>query len=147
MDSIVKNKYQRTLKPIQKRAGCHVTINTHSKIDFSSNDTLSLSTEPCLLDALNTIQFTQFGSTGSRLLSGDYDLIVLDEIINILAYGLLEVRDLIKLLKEKPQKTSVVLTGRGAHGELIDIADTVSEIKEIKHVYSKGIKAKKGIEY
>tara|TARA_B100000586_G_scaffold245287_1_gene200694 strand:+ start:428 stop:1561 length:1134 start_codon:yes stop_codon:yes gene_type:complete len=75
VDAIVKNKYQRTLKPIQKRAGCHVTINTHSKIDFSSNDTLSLSTEPCLLDALNTIQFTQFGSTGSRLLSGDYDQI------------------------------------------------------------------------
>jgi len=88
-----------------------------------------------------------FKIAGKKVLSGDYDLIVLDEIINILAYGLLEVRDLIKLLKEKPQKTSVVLTGRGAHGELIDIADTVSEIKEIKHVYSKGIKAKKGIEY
>ena len=63
----------RTLKPIQRRLGCHITINSQSKIDFSSNDTLSLSTEPELLDPFNTTQFNQFGSTGSRLLSGDYD--------------------------------------------------------------------------
>ena len=82
-----------------------------------------------------------------KVLSGDYNLIILDEVINILAYGLIERQELISLLEERPPGLSVVLTGRGAPQELIDIADTVSEIKEIKHAYNKGIKAKKGIEY
>ena len=82
-----------------------------------------------------------------KVLSGDYNLIILDEVINILAYGLIERQELLSLLEERPLGLSVVLTGRGAPQELIDIADTVSEIKEIKHAYNKGIKAKKGIEY
>ena len=82
-----------------------------------------------------------------KVLSGDYNLIILDEFINILAYGLIERQELLSLLEERPPGLSVVLTGRGAPQELIDIADTVSEIKEIKHAYNKGIKAKKGIEY
>jgi cob(I)alamin adenosyltransferase len=83
----------------------------------------------------------------NKIMSGQYDLIVLDEIINILAYGLIGTVELISLLEERPQGLSVVLTGRGAPRELIDAADTVSEVKEIKHAYSQGIKAKKGIEY
>jgi cob(I)alamin adenosyltransferase len=88
-----------------------------------------------------------FEIAADKIISGQYDLIVLDEIINILAYGLIGTGELISLLKEKPQGLSIVLTGRGAPRELIDAADTVSEIKEIKHAYSQGIKAKKGIEY
>ena len=82
-----------------------------------------------------------------KINSGKYDLVVLDEINNIIAYGLVDIRKVIGLIKERPIGLSLVLTGRGAPDELIDIADTVSEIKEIKHAYSKGIKAKKGIEY
>lgn len=88
-----------------------------------------------------------FDIARKKVLSGDYDLVVLDEIINILAYGLIETGELIRLLEKRPGEVSVVLTGRGAPEELIEIADTVSEIKEIKHAYSRGIKAKKGIEY
>ncbi len=88
-----------------------------------------------------------FKIASDKIMSGKYDLIVLDEIINILAYDLIESQELISLLKGRPPGLSVVLTGRGAPKELIDAADTVSEIKEIKHAYSKGIKAKKGIEY
>jgi len=74
-------------------------------------------------------------------------MVVLDEINNVLAYGLIDVREVIDIIGERPKKLSLVLTGRGVPDELIDIADTVSEIREIKHAYSKGIKAKKGIEY
>jgi len=88
-----------------------------------------------------------FKIASDKIMSGKYDLIVLDEIINILAYDLIESQELISLLKGRPPGLSVVLTGRGAPKELIDAADTVSEIKEIKHAYSKGIEAKKGIEY
>ena len=74
-------------------------------------------------------------------------MVILDEINNLLAYGLIETGEIIRLIEEKPKALSMVLTGRGAPDELIDIADTVSEVREIKHAYSRGIKAKKGIEY
>lgn len=78
---------------------------------------------------------------------GKYDMVILDEINNMIDYGLLEVGDIIDLLKNKPEKLYVVLTGRSAPPELIKIADTVTEMKEIKHAFSKGVKARKGIEY
>ncbi len=79
--------------------------------------------------------------------SGIYDVVILDEINNLIFYGLLKVGDLIELIKNKPGKVNLVITGRGAPPELIDIADIVSEIKEIKHSFRKGIKARKGIEF
>ncbi len=82
-----------------------------------------------------------------KINSGNYDMIILDEINNIIAYGLVDVGEVINIIRERPKRLSLVLTGRGAPGQLVDIADTVSEIREIKHAYSKGIKAKKGIEY
>lgn len=79
--------------------------------------------------------------------SGDYDVVILDEINNLISYGLLKAGDLVKLVKNKPEKVNLVITGRGAPQELIDIADIVSEIKEIKHAFGEGIKARKGIEF
>ena len=82
-----------------------------------------------------------------KINSGKYDMIILDEINNIIAYGLVDEGKVIDLIKERPKELNLVLTGRGATDRLIETADTVSEIREIKHAYSKGIKAKKGIEY
>ena len=82
-----------------------------------------------------------------KINSGKYDMIILDEINNVLAYELIDIREVIDIIRERPKRLSLVLTGRGVPDELIEIADTVSEIREIKHAYSKGIKAKKGIEY
>jgi len=65
----------------------------------------------------------------------------------LISYGLLKVEDVVSLIKNKPAKLSIILTGRNAPEELINIADTVTEMKEIKHAFSSGIKAKKGIEY
>lgn len=82
-----------------------------------------------------------------KINSDKYDMIILDEINNVLAYKLVDIREVIDIIRERPKRLSLVLTGRGVPDELIDIADTVSEIREIKHAYSKGIKAKKGLEY
>lgn len=79
--------------------------------------------------------------------SEKWDMIVLDEINYAIKYGLIAVEEVEKLLDTKPEKLNLILTGRDAQESLIDRADTVSEMKVIKHAYQKGIKAKKGIEF
>jgi cob(I)alamin adenosyltransferase len=81
------------------------------------------------------------------ILSGEYDLIVLDEANIALYYKLFSTEELIDLLRKKPEQTEIIVTGRYAPDELIEFADLVSEIKEIKHYYTKGIQAREGIEY
>lgn len=76
-----------------------------------------------------------------------YDMIILDEINVALKLGLLELTDVIKLIKSIPQKTELVLTGRSAHPAIIKLADLVSEIKDKKHYYKRGVKARRGIEF
>jgi cob(I)alamin adenosyltransferase len=76
-----------------------------------------------------------------------FDLIVLDEINIALALKLIRSEDVLEVLKKIPKKIEVVLTGRGAPKEIIKIADLVSEIKEVKHYFYKGLKARRGIEY
>ena len=76
-----------------------------------------------------------------------YDLIILDEINVALHFGLLKVKEVIDLFKSTPKRTELVLSGRWAHPRIIKLADLVSEIRNIKHYYKKGIKARKGIEY
>lgn len=81
------------------------------------------------------------------LLSGEYDIVILDEINIALHYKLIGLDDLLCLIKLLPRSTELILTGRHAHPEILNIADLVSEIREVKHYYRKGIKARKGIEY
>ncbi len=79
--------------------------------------------------------------------SGDYDVVVLDEANIAIYYQLFSVNELIDVLKNKAKHCEVVITGKYAHQDLIDFADLVTEMKEIKHYYQKGIAARKGIEY
>ncbi len=78
--------------------------------------------------------------------NGEYDLVVLDEINIALFFKLLKVEEVIKAINEKASNVELVLTGRYAPQELVDIADLVTEMKEIKHYYQKGVTARKGIE-
>ncbi|MFH1202257.1 MAG: cob(I)yrinic acid a,c-diamide adenosyltransferase [Candidatus Omnitrophota bacterium] len=78
---------------------------------------------------------------------GCYDLVILDEINIAVSLGLLELGQLLRLIKKTPGDVELVLTGRYAHPEIIKVADLVSEIKDIKHYYEKGVKARRGIEY
>jgi cob(I)alamin adenosyltransferase len=76
-----------------------------------------------------------------------YDLLILDEINIALNLKLLRLKDVVEFIKNASDKIELILTGRYAHPKIIKIADLVSEIKEVKHYFKKGVKAKKGIEY
>jgi len=76
-----------------------------------------------------------------------WDMLVLDEINIALRDGFLKEEDVLSLLDAKPDKLELVLTGRGVTEKIIQKADLVSEVKEVKHPYSRGIKSRKGIEY
>ena len=82
-----------------------------------------------------------------RLSSGKYDIIILDEINYAVKLNLVSLQDVLDIVKVRPKKTSLVLTGNYAPEEIIDVADLVTEMKEIKHPYRSGIEAKKGIDY
>ena len=82
-----------------------------------------------------------------QMLSGKYDLLILDEVNGALAAGLIALGDVLEFLDVKPQALTLVLTGRYAPQGLIDRADLVTEMREIKHPYQKGILAQKGIDY
>jgi len=86
-----------------------------------------------------------FGAEGMQ--SGDYDIVIFDELNMALYYELLDLEEVVEKLKGKHDKVEVVITGRRASQEIIEIADLVTEMKEIKHPYQKGIGARKGIEY
>ena len=81
------------------------------------------------------------------ILSGDYDLVVLDEINLAVAWKLIELDEVMRLISDKPQNVELVLTGRKADTELIKIADLVTECLKIKHPYEKGVESRRGIEY
>lgn len=81
------------------------------------------------------------------LLSGEYDMVVLDEINVAVSYGLLRVEEVVEVLDRRPSHVHVVLTGRDAPAAFIEIADLVTEMVEVKHPYRKGITARKGIEF
>lgn len=81
------------------------------------------------------------------LKEGQYDLVILDEINIALYFNLISVDEVLDILKNKAEHTEVVLTGRYAPEEIINIADLVTEMKEIKHYYTKGIEAREGIEF
>ncbi len=80
------------------------------------------------------------------MLSKKYDIIVLDEINVAVWFDLITTEEVLELLNHRPENVEVILTGRRAPEELIKIADLVSEVKEIKHYYTRGVKARNGIE-
>jgi cob(I)alamin adenosyltransferase len=79
--------------------------------------------------------------------SGEWDMVVLDEINYAIGYGMLRAAQVAEALKNKPEMVHVILTGRNAHPLLVELADTVTEMREVKHAYQKGILAQRGIEY
>jgi cob(I)alamin adenosyltransferase len=82
-----------------------------------------------------------------KLSSGDFDLVILDEITYTVTYGWIPVEDIVASVNGRHARTNVVITGRDAAPELIEIADTVTEMTKVKHALDQGIGARKGIEY
>jgi len=81
------------------------------------------------------------------VLSGNYDIVVLDEVNVALAFKLIPLDEVIRLIRDKPPNVELILTGRKADAQLVKLADLVTECLNIKHPYDKGIKSRKGIEY
>ena len=81
------------------------------------------------------------------IMSGKWDLVVLDEINYAIGYGMLDPEVVAQTLREKPEMVHVILTGRNAHPTIVDLADTVTEMRQVKHAYEKGVEAQRGIEY
>ena len=79
--------------------------------------------------------------------SGDWDMVVLDEINYAIGYKMLDPAAVAEALRGKPEMVHVILTGRNAHPLLVELADTVTEMREVKHAYQKGILAQRGIEF
>ena len=82
-----------------------------------------------------------------KMRSNEFDMIILDEVNYALAYRFLALEEVLETIQGKPDGLHLVLTGRYAHPRIIELADLVTEMKEIKHPFQKGVKAQKGIEY
>ncbi|HEY1443778.1 MAG TPA: cob(I)yrinic acid a,c-diamide adenosyltransferase [Acidimicrobiales bacterium] len=88
-----------------------------------------------------------WGVAREKLASGNYDLLVLDELTYLINFGWVSAAEVVDGIAGRSLKTNVVVTGRDAPPELVEIADTVTEMRMVKHAYEKGVQAMKGIEY
>jgi len=107
---------------------------------------------PHFYKELNTEDVCQECSRGLDFIKelfrdSSWDMLVLDEINIAVRDGFLQEKELLSLLEAKPEKLELVLTGRGITGKIIEKADLVSEVREVKHPYRQGIKSRKGVEY
>ena len=88
-----------------------------------------------------------FEKAKSAILNNEYNLIILDELNIAIDLKIIDVDEVVELLKNKPSDMEIVLTGRNAHEKIIEIADLVSKIEPVKHYWDKGVIAREGIEY
>ncbi|HUN55750.1 MAG TPA: cob(I)yrinic acid a,c-diamide adenosyltransferase [Smithella sp.] len=114
-------------------------------VRMSGLDSFVMRDNPAAID----IELAKKGLDTARgaIMSGKYDMVILDEINVALDFKLIELNEVIDLIKNKPAELDLILTGRYAPRQIISLADTVSEVREIKHHYAAGIKDRAGIEY
>jgi cob(I)alamin adenosyltransferase len=82
-----------------------------------------------------------------KMAGGDFDVMILDELNNSLKLELVDLEQVLDIIRKKPQMMHLIITGRDAHPAVIELADTVSEVLEIKHAYRKGIEPQPGVDY
>lgn len=117
----------------------------HLTIRMSGLDSFVMRDNPAAID----IELAQKGLDKAKkaIKSGKYDMVILDEINVALDFKLIDLQKVIDIIKNKPAGIDLILTGRYAPPEIVELADTVSEVKEVKHHYKAGIKDRAGIEY
>lgn len=81
------------------------------------------------------------------IMSGEFELVILDELTYLMTWGWIDIDDVVATIGQRPSHTSVIVTGRDAPAPLIAIADTVTDMQEVKHAFQDGIRAKRGIDY
>jgi len=117
----------------------------HLTIRMSGLDSFVMRDNPAAID----IELAQKGLNEAKkaIKSGKYDMVILDEINVALDFKLIALTEVIELIKNKPANLDLILTGRYASKKIIKLADTVSEVLDVKHHYNSGIKDRAGIEY
>jgi len=108
-------------------------------------DSFVMRDNPAAVDIELALQGFEFAK--KAIASGKYNMIILDEINIAVDFKLLDLKEVVEMIKNKPPALDLILTGRYAKKEIIKLADTVSEVKEIKHHYAAGTKDRAGIEY
>ena len=99
------------------------------------------------LEELRLITGQTLALAEKTIVSGIYDMVVLDEIMVALNKGIINAGQVLDLIAKKPEKMELILTGRGAPKEIIEKADLVTEMVEVKYLFTKGVTARQGIEY
>lgn len=140
----IKQQKQLKIDGFSPKGSLNTTI-----FDFVRDDIDCGSCRYCFLNDAVQKDYVQeaFKKTAEVVLSGNYDLIILDEINVALSLGLLDQDELLELIKKKPKAVELILTGRDAPEELLKIADLVTEMKPHKHYFEKGQMARRGVEY
>jgi cob(I)alamin adenosyltransferase len=82
-----------------------------------------------------------------KIAAGDYDLVIMDEITYPINWGWIDAGEVVATIRARPSRVSLILTGRDAPEALIEVADTVTEMRKVKHPYDRGVAAKRGIDY
>ena len=98
-------------------------------------------------EELHSATEQSFAFAEKTIVSGGYDIVILDEILVAVSKGLLSVGQVLNLMSKKPEEMELILTGRGAPKQIIQQADLVTEMVAVKHPFTKGVKARRGIEY
>jgi len=99
------------------------------------------------LDEDRQLARTAWEKCREAILSGRYGMVICDELNYVLGYGLLDTDEVISFLEQRPENVHIMLTGRNAPESVQEIADLVTEMREVKHHFKKGVKAQKGIEF
>ena len=116
---------------LECRPGCRICFIHRDRITERDRETQNLA----------------FAQAQEIVRNGTADLVILDEVLNALSYGLVELEALLELIRSRPPGVELVLTGRSAPPEIIEVADLVTEMRQIKHPFSRGIRSRRGIEY
>ncbi|MFK5984956.1 MAG: cob(I)yrinic acid a,c-diamide adenosyltransferase [Pseudomonadota bacterium] len=130
----------------QQDCGENLFFNQHDRVDFLLMKT-GFTWETQNFEADKEAAITIWQQAKEFLKTTDYDLVIFDEITYMFKYKYLDEAEFIETLVQRPSSQSVIITGRGASKNLIEVADTVTECQLTKHAFNEGIKARKGIEF
>lgn len=98
------------------------------------------------MDETQAIAGEAWRSARAAIASGDYDMVVLDEVTYPMSWGWIDTDDVVRAIRERPVKVNVIATGRDAPAALIEVADTATEMVKLKHAYDRGVGARRGID-
>jgi cob(I)alamin adenosyltransferase len=99
------------------------------------------------LDESEAVAMEAWRQAKAVIAGGEYQVVMLDEVTYPMNFGWIDTAEVVAVIRDRPEQTTVILTGRDAPAEIIDIADTVTEMRKVKHPFDRGITARRGIDY